>query len=138
MRKTAIAVAVAALAIAAGALSIPASGQVQSAPGPGSGVVSVTGRVEVADGMIRASQLGDWRILVANAPDVRVVNTATVARAPLPFLKQGARVLVTWQDGSTETVRLGQLAGGGWAQTETAGRTRWLNLDGARYVEEAK
>ncbi len=126
--------------VVVGALALVAAvrAQVQPVPGPGSGVVTVTGRVEVADGMIRAVQTGDWKVLLANAPDVHVVNTPTVARAALPFLKQRARVAVTWPDGTTETVHIAQLGGGGWVQDSSGARTRWINLDGARYVEDAK
>lgn len=131
-------VTVAAIGVVGMVWLLPARGQVQSAPGPGSGVVTVTGRVEIADGQIRASQLGDWRVTLANAADVRVVNTPTVVRAAHPFLKTGARVQVTWPDGSTETVAVVQLGGAGWVQGESGARTRWINLDTARYLEVAK
>jgi hypothetical protein len=127
-----------AVAVVAVALGLTARGQVQSVPGPGSGVVTVTGRVEVVDGMVRSTQNGDWKVQIANVPDVRVTNTATVARAPLSFLKTGVRVMVTWQDGTQETIRVGQLGSGGWVFDDQATRRRWLNLDGARSVEDAK
>lgn len=135
MRKTVV-TSVAA-AIAAVALGLTARGQVQSVPGPGSGVVTVTGRVEVVDGMVRAAQNGDWKVQIANAPDVRVVNTATVLPAPLPFLKAGSRLTVTWPDGTVQTIRVGQLGSGGWVSDDSA-RGRWLNLSAARSVEDAK
>jgi len=124
--------------IAAIALGIVVRAQVQPVPGAGSGVVTVTGRVEVADGMVRASQNGDWKVLIANAPDVRVVNTPTVANAPLPFLKVGARIAITWQDGSRESAQISQLGGGGWILADRTSRPRWLNLSSARSVEDAK
>ena len=114
-----------------------ASSQVQQVPGPGSGVVSVVGRVEVADGLIQARQSGDWKVLVANTPDVRVVNTPTVVPAPLPFLKAGVRLQVTWADGSTATIRVVQPGGGGWCLTEGQ-RPAWVNLNLARSVEEVR
>ena len=123
---------------AALALAAVARGQVQPVPGPGSGTVTVTGRVEVADGMIRATQLGDWKVVVANAPDVRVVNTPTVGRAAWPFLKAGGRVLVTWPDGSSETLAIAQVGGAGWVQAASAPRTRWVNLDVARSIEDVR
>ena len=119
------------------AWGIPARGQVQAVPGPGSGVVSVVGRVEVADGLIQARQSGDWKVGVANTPDVRVVNTPTVVPAPLPFVKAGVRLLVTWADGSTVTIRVVQPGGGGWCLTESQ-RPAWVNLNLARSVEEVR
>jgi hypothetical protein len=127
-----------AVAVAAAALGLTARGQVQTVPGPGSGVVTVTGRVEVVDGMVRSSQNGDWKVTLANVPDVRVVNAATVVRAPLPFLQQGVRFKVTWQDGSTQTIYASQLGSGAWVLDDTAGRRLWVNLDVARHVEATK
>jgi hypothetical protein len=124
--------------VAAIALGIVVRAQVQPMPGPGSGVVMVTGRVEVADGMVRASQNGEWKVLIANAPDVRVVNTPAVAHAPLPFLRVGARIAITWQDGTREPAQISQLGGGGWILADGTSRPRWLNLSSARSVEDAK
>jgi hypothetical protein len=119
--------AVAGVAIAMG---LTARGQVQPVPGPGSGVVTVTG-------IVQSSQNGDWKVDIANVPSVRVVETATVTRASLPFLKTGTRVTVMWQDGTQETIRIGQLGSGGWVLDDSS-RRRWLNLDSARSVEDAK
>ena len=135
MRKafvTAVGIAVVGLA-----WGLPARGQVQPVPGPGSGVVTVVGRVEVVDGVIEARQSGDWKVAVANAPDVRVVNTPTVAPAPLPFLKVGARLEVVWPDNTTATIRVVQLGGGGWCLTEGQ-RPQWINLSLARSVSEVR
>lgn len=123
---------------AAIALGIAARAQVQTVPGPGSGIVTVTGRVEVADGVIRAVQNGEWKVLVANAPDVRVVNTPTVTQAPLPFLKVGARIVITWPDGVRDTVQISQLGGGPWILAADSSRPRWINVSGARSIEDAK
>ena len=125
-------------AAAAVALAIGARAQVQTVPGPGSGIITVTGRVEVADGVIHAVQNGEWKVLVANAPDVRVVNTPTVAQAPMPFLKVGARVAITWPDGVRDTVEISQLGGGTWILADGRSRPRWINLSAARSVEDAK
>lgn len=130
-------VTAAGIAIVGLAWGLQARGQVQQVPGPGSGVVSVVGRVEVADGLIQARQSGDWKVLVANTPDVRVVNTPTVVPAPLPFLKAGVRLQVTWADGSTATIRVVQPGGGGWCLTEGQ-RPAWVNLNLARSVEEVR
>jgi hypothetical protein len=123
---------------AAIALGIGARAQVQTLPGPGSGIVTVTGRVEVADGVIHAVQNGEWKVLVANAPDVRVVNTPTVAPAPLPFLKVGARIAIIWPDGVRDTLQISQLGGGSWILADGSSRPRWINLTGARSIEDAK
>ena len=105
------------------------SGQVYPAPTAGSGVVAVTGKVDVGNVVpVTAAQHGEWRVTVANSP--------TVAAAPLPFLKAGARVLVTWPVGAEETIHVLQLGGGGWVRTESGGRRRWVNLDVARTIDE--
>jgi hypothetical protein len=93
--------------------------------------------VEVADGFIEARQSGDWKVAVANAPDVRVVNTPTVVQAPLPFLKAGVRLQVTWNDGSTATIHVAQPGSAGWCLTEGQ-RRAWVNLNLARSVEEVR
>lgn len=130
-------VTAAGIAIVGLAWGLQARGQVQQVPGPGSGVVSVVGRVEVADGLIQARQSGDWKVAIANAPDVRVVNTPTVVPAPLPFLKVGARLEATWPDNTTLTFRVAQLGGGGWCLTEGQ-RPAWVNLNLARSVGEVR
>ena len=116
---------------------LPARGQVQPVPGPGSGVVTVVGRVEVADGVIQARQSGDWKVVIANAPEVRVVNIPTVSPAPLPFLKVGARLEVSWPDNTTATITVAQLGGGGWCLIGGQ-RPQWVNLSLARSVGEAR
>jgi uncharacterized protein (DUF58 family) len=104
---------------------------VQPVPGPGSGVVTVTGKVEISNVPdVGASQRGDWKA------DVRVTNTPTVALESLPFLKPGSRYEVTWANGDKETVRVVQAAPGGWARVESSARTRWVNLTVARSVDE--
>jgi len=135
MRKAFVtAVGIAAVGLAWG---LPARGQVQPVPGPGSGVVTVVGRVEVADGLIQARQSGDWKVAIANAPDVRVANIPTVALAPLPFLKVGARLEVSWPDNTTATIRVVQLGGGGWCLIEGQ-RPQWINLSLARSVSDVR
>jgi hypothetical protein len=112
-------------------------GQVFPTPTPGTGSVTVSGKVDVGNVVpVDAAQRGDWRVAVANAPDVRVTNVPTVALAPLPFLKVGGRFVVGWPAGEPETVRVVQLASGGWVRVESSGRRRWINLDAARFVDE--
>jgi len=112
-------------------------GQVQPVPGPGTGIVTVQGEVDVRRlPLVDVGQRGDWKVSLANVADVRVVNTPTVASAPLAFLKVGGRYDVTWPAGDRETVGIAQLGSGGWVRAAGAGRQRWLNLAGAKTIEE--
>jgi hypothetical protein len=114
-------------------------GQVFPVPTAGSGTVTVTGKVDISNVVpVDAAQRGEWRVAVANAPDVRVANTPTVAVAPLPFVKVGGRLVVSWPGGEGETIRVLQLGGGGWVRVESSGRRRWMNLDDARFVDETE
>jgi hypothetical protein len=127
MRTRTLAGVVAALAIVTWVQT--SSGQVFPTPTAGSGVVAVTGRVDVGNVVpVDAAQRGEWRVAVTNSP--------TVAAVPLPFLKTGARVLVTWPGGAEETIQVLQLGGGGWVGIANGPRRRWINLDGARTVDE--
>jgi hypothetical protein len=112
-------------------------GQVQSVPGPGSGIVTVQGEVDIRRlPPIDASQRGDWKVSLANVPDVRVVNTPTVTVAPLAFLKVGGRYVVTWPAGDRETIGVAESGSGGWLRAAGEGRRRWLNLATAKTIEE--
>jgi hypothetical protein len=113
-------------------------GQVQSVPGPGSGIVIVQGEVDIRRlPSIDVGQRGDWKVSLANVPDVRVVNTPTVAAAPLAFLKVGGRYDISWPAGERETIGVAQLGSGGWVRAAVSGRQRWLNLSVAKAIEEA-
>ncbi len=112
-------------------------GQVQSVPGPGSGIVTVQGEVDIRRlPPVDASQRGDWKVTLANVPYVRVVNTPTVAVAPLAFLKVGGRYVVTWPAGDRETVGIAEFGTGGWIRAAGEARRRWLNLATAKTIEE--
>jgi hypothetical protein len=112
-------------------------GQVQSVPGPGSGIVTVQGEVDIRSlPVIDVGQRGDWKVSLANVADVRVVNTPTVAAAPLTFVKVGGRYEVTWPGGDRETVGVAQIGSGGWVRAAVNGRQRWLNLSVAKAIEE--
>ena len=112
-------------------------GQVQPVPGPGTGVVTVQGEVDIRWlPPIEASQRGDWKVSLATVADVRVVNAPTVAIAPLAFLRVGGRYDVTWPAGDRETVGIAQLGSGGWVRATGEGRQRWLNLAAAKTIEE--
>jgi hypothetical protein len=100
------------LAIAAAAW---VSAQGQQFPGPGSGIMNVAGTVNIGNRPgVTATQEGVWKVAIANAPEVRVSNTPTVALAPLPFLKTGARYEVIWQTADREVIDVAVLGPGGW------------------------
>jgi hypothetical protein len=91
-------------------------------PGPGSGVVDVRGTVSLA---------GVSEVRLAGVPDVNIVHMPGPA-----FVKQGGRYVVTWPTGEQETVTVTAAAqGGAWVRV---GTSRWLNLDAARAVEQAR
>jgi hypothetical protein len=135
-RRTGLAVVVTALVAIVWARS--PSGQVQSVPGPGSGIVTVTGRVAIDDVVRVTPATNDWRVVVANMPDVRVANTPAVTLAPLPFIRVGARYEITWGPNERESIRVAQAGNGGWVRAESDSRTRWINLSIARAVEELR
>jgi hypothetical protein len=125
------------LAIAAAAW---VNAQGQQFPGPGSGIMNVAGTVNIGNRPgVTAAQEGDWKVAIANAPEVRVSNTPTVALAPLPFLKTGTRYEVTWSASEREVIAITTLGGGSWIRVAADGgqRARWLNLALARSVAEA-
>lgn len=134
--KKAVVTIAASSALLCGAIS--AGQDVRPTPGPGTGVVTVTGTVDVGN-PVRATQDGEWHVAVVKTADVRVTNTPTVTIAPLDFLKPGARYSVIWPAGRTETITVVQGGIGGWAQVEfnaPGGRRRWVNLAGAEAIEE--
>ena len=109
---------------------LASSGQaVRPTPGPGTGIVTVTGSVDIGDmPIVRAAQSGDWRVAVANTP--------TVALLGPEFLKTPRRYRVTWPSGGTETINAVQLGSPGWARVEGTGPRRWVNLAAAQAIEE--
>ena len=86
--------------------------------------------------IVRVAPAGEWRMTVANVPDVRVVNTPTVASAAPDFVRSGARYEITWSGGERETVTVSQALPGGWIRVEEGDRRRWLNVAAARSLEE--
>lgn len=111
-----------------------ASGQVQPVPGPGTGIVTVTGRVDVGN-VVRVTPGEEWKVSVSNVPDVRVANVPSVTIAAAPFVKAGERYEVVWGPGEREVVRVTNGGSGGWVQVENDGRSRWINLSQARWIE---
>lgn len=91
----------------------------------GSGVVTVAGNV-------KASQVGDWRVAVANVPDVNIVNTPSVAVAAPEFLRVKGSYEITWPDGVSEGIVVQEIGRGGWVRGQGE---RWINLALARSVQ---
>jgi hypothetical protein len=113
-------------------------GQVQPVPGPGSGIVTVQGEVDIRRlPGLDVGQRGDWKVSLANVADVRVVNAPTVVPALLTFLKIGGRYEITWPAGERDTIAVAQLGSGAWVRAAVGGRQRWLNLSLAKAIEEA-
>jgi hypothetical protein len=114
------------------------NGQVQPVPGPGTGIVTVQGEVDVRRlPPVEVVQRGGWRVSLADVADVRVVNIPPVASAPLAFVRVGVRYDITWPAGDRETVSVAQLGSGGWIRATVNGRQRWVNLSVAKAIEEA-
>ena len=123
-------------AIAAAALFWVAasSGQdVRPVPGPGSGVVTVRGTVDVGSMPdVRAVQAGEWKVSVANTPNVRVAATTH-----LDFVRQGQRYRVIWAPDQTEEVVVAQLGSWGWIRVESktgAAGSTWTRRKASRSV----
>ena len=109
------------------------AGQVYQKADPGSGVVTVAGTVAVGNTpSVRASQLGDWKVALADVADVRVANSPTVTMTAPGFLQSGNRYDVIWPNGDRETVVVEQIGGAGWVRVD--GR-RWINAAAARSFE---
>ena len=129
----------AAVLLAAGGLwwAQSASGQVQSTPGFGSGVVQVQGTVDIGRlPPVDVAQRGDWKVSLATVADTRVVNTPSVTIALPPFVAEGGRYVVTWANGEREGLAVGQVAGA-WVRAAVNGPPRWVNLSSARAIEQA-
>jgi hypothetical protein len=65
----------------------------QALPGPGTGIVPVTGTVSI-DRMpaVSAIQAGPWEVAVRGvSEEVRVANQPVVSVAPVGFLRKGGR-----------------------------------------------
>lgn len=113
------------------------AGQVQPVPGPGTGVVTVQGEVDIRRmPLVEAAQRGDWKVSLASAADTRVLAMPAVTQARPPFVRSGGRYAITWSGGEQETIVVGQVADGAWVRTTVNNRERWLNLALARAIEE--
>ena len=123
--------------VLAAVLAIPAlliarlAAQVQPMPGPGTGVVTVTGKVDVGQAPpLRAIQEGEWRMAVTSAPPL--------VQAPLGIVRPRARYLVTWTTAETEVIAVEELGPGGWVRGSVGDQDVWMNLAAARSVREAR
>ena len=115
------------------------SGQVQPVPGPGSGIVTVQGEVDVRRMPVaEVVQRGEWRVSLTSPADTRVLAMPAVSLARPAFVRAGGRYAVVWPNGETETIAVGQSPEGAWVRATVGGRERWLNLAHARAIEEIK
>ena len=100
-------------------------------PRAGTGVVTVTGTVDVGNMPdVGARQSGGWVVDINRIPPVEIAGTA--------FLRSGARYAVTWADGTSESVTVLDPGAGGWVPVQTPGRPRWVNFAAARSIEELR
>jgi hypothetical protein len=119
-------------------VAVSAQQEMQPRPGPGSGIMNVTGSVSVENtpavtvaNTPAVRQEGDWRVAINNTPSVRVTEV------PSPgFLRTGGRYEITWVDGTRETVTVSSIATNGWIEVERS--RRWINLTSARSIAEAR
>jgi hypothetical protein len=112
---------------------------VRSTPGLGSGIVTVTGAVEVANSpTVEALQAGQWTVALAQPADVRLAGTSRIAFALPGIVQARGRYAIVWSGGERETITAEQLGTDGWLRTATDGRPRWINLAMARSIEELK
>jgi len=131
-------IAIAGIVIAAGTLILTQStaGQVQPQPGPGSGVVTVNGVVDVGKmPLLDVAQRGDWKVSLAAPADARIVNSPNVTLAAPAFVRVGGRYQVMWPGGEREAITV-QVLDGSWVRTASQPRQRWLNLAAALAIDE--
>jgi hypothetical protein len=111
--------------------------EVQKVPGFGTGVVTVAGTVDIGNTpLVLAHQAGEWKVVLAAPPDVRVVNAPSVSVPTPAFLRSGSRYEITWSTGDRQVVRVIEVAPGGWLRVESPAE-RWINIASARSVEAA-
>ena len=124
---------VAAVALAGTAfVSVAAQQEALSRPGLGSGVMDV--RV-VNHPAVTATQSGAWEVGLSRPADARILSLPEVTVSRPSFVQVNASYRVTWSASESETIRILDTAGGGWARVSA---TRWINLDQARAVEAAR
>lgn len=114
--------------------------EVSPVPRAGTGVVTVTGSVDIGrmpavtiagQPDVAARQSGEWNVSVTGQPQVSL--------APAAFVRNGMRYALTWTDGSIETVSVTESGAGGWVRVQhPQGASRWVNLSTARAIEEVR
>lgn len=135
-RTRAFGVVIAAVVVSALWAGVEAQQEMRSRPGPGSGIMEVS---VVNHPAVTAAQSGEWRVSLADTADVRITNTPSVVLDSPSFLTRGSSYRVTWENEQTETVKVVFVRPNGWVQVENSGaRSRWINLNNARAVEEAR
>src|SRR5215203_3469095 len=108
-------------------VGVSAQQEMQSRPGPGSGVTNVS---VVNHPAVTAAQSGEWRVAIDNVPEVRVTNTPKVSVKLPDFVVRGRNYLVIWTAGESEKITVREIAEDGWVQVESA-NARWVNLRAA-------
>jgi hypothetical protein len=117
-----------------------AARQVQPYPGPGSGVVTVAGTVNVGNSpSVLAAQHGEWKVAVTNTPEVRLSDTSVLRIASPSFLTVNRPYVITWAEGDRESVTVEEVGNDGWVRVRVrdAKLPRWVNTSRARSVEVA-
>lgn len=108
-------------------------------PGFGTGVVKIEGTVDIGNApVVLAHQSGEWKVALISPADVRVVNAPSVTVAAPSFLTKDGRYDVVWSTGDRQTVRVAEIAAGGWIRVESPDGEQWINLASARSVAAAK
>jgi hypothetical protein len=107
--------------------------QVQPYPGPGTGIVTVAGTVNVGNSpSVLATQYGEWKMVVSNTPEVRIADAVRIASPS--FLTPKRTYEVVWGTGDRETLSVVDVGVDGWARVQHAGGQRWVNASLARSI----
>ena len=120
------------LAMLAGVTWTAAQQEVQSRPGPGSGVMDV--RV-INHPAVTAAQSGAWEVGLSRPADARIIGMPNVTVSRPYFIQLNTAYRVTWSAADSEEVTITEAGGGGWVKVKGS---RWINLDQARSVEVAR
>jgi hypothetical protein len=130
-------VAIGAAAVAIGVSVLAFAQETQPIPGFGSGILKVAGTVDIGNTpLVLAHQAGEWKVIVASAPDVRVASLPAVSLASPDFVRKGSRYEITWSTGERQQVSVVETAPGGWIRVEAGPKQRWVSLASARAVDE--
>jgi hypothetical protein len=130
-RIVGVAILVAALGLATRAPGLWA--QTFPAPHAGTGVVTVTGAVEVTNTpSVLARQAGEWQVAIASLPPI--------ALPPPGFLQVGGRYAFVWPNGRRDVIVVREVRPDGWLRAELTGTgaergLRWVNPSQAALVE---